>query len=79
MFKFIILFSLFALPVYAQQQQADPAFMQRAITSLQTQRNNAFDAAAVAEAKAAGLTEDLAKANAKIKELEDAKSKPDKK
>lgn len=67
---------------FAQQaQQPDPAFLQRAINSLQTQRNGALDSAAIAEAKAAGLADDLAKANAKVKELEAKLNppKPDKK
>lgn len=51
-------------------QQADPAFLQRAITAVQAQRNLAMDAQAVAEARAASLTDDLAKAQARIKELE---------
>lgn len=54
----------------AQQQPADPAFLQRAVTALQAQRNQALDAAAAHEARAAGLADDLAKAQARIKELE---------
>lgn len=53
------------------QQQPDPAFMQRAIQSLQAQRNAALDAQTVAEARVAGLTEDLNKANLQIKGLQD--------
>lgn len=53
-----------------QQQQADPAFMQRAINALQTQRNTALDAAASQQARADGLAEDLAKAQQKIKDFE---------
>lgn len=58
------------------QQAPDPAFLQRALSALQAQRNAAMDSQVVAEARAAGLTEDLAKANARIKELE---TKPEKK
>jgi hypothetical protein len=54
----------------AAAQQADPAFLQRAVTALRTQRNLAMDAQVVAEARAAGLAEDLAKAQVRIKELE---------
>jgi hypothetical protein len=68
MFKYAVLFFLLIVPAYAQQP--DVAFMQRAIVSLQTQRNNALDAAAASDAKLAGLTEDLTKAQAHIKELE---------
>ena len=76
---------LFASGASAQTTMAPPdaAFMQRAITSLQAQRNTALDNQAVAEAKATGLAEDLTKANTKIKELEDKinppKKDPDKK
>ncbi|MEI5710467.1 hypothetical protein WB401_46285, partial [Streptomyces brasiliscabiei] len=54
-------------------EQPDPAFMQRAIAALQNQRNQALDAAAAAAAKAEGLSEDLVKAQARIKELEEKK------
>jgi len=68
-------FILVATPAFAQQPQ-DTAFLQRAISSLQTQRNNALDAQAAAEAKIAGLIDDLTKANFKIKELEDKLNPP---
>lgn len=57
----VILLMLAAWPALAQQQPPDPAFMQRALGALQAQRN---------QAKAAGLADDLAKAQARIKELE---------
>lgn len=62
---------------YAQQQQPDPAFMQRAINALQKQRNIAMDNQAIAEAKVDELGANLAKAQEKIKELE-AKSSSEK-
>lgn len=62
---------LLALTTPAFAQQPDSIFLQKAITAVQTQRNLAMDTAAVAEAKVAQLTEDLAKAQARIKELED--------
>lgn len=68
---------VFSTPVFAQQP--DLPFLQRAVGSLQAQRNAALDAQVVAEAKVAGLTEDLAKANARIKELEDKDTPPTKK
>lgn len=61
---------LVALTLPANAQQPDPVFLQRAIAAVQAQRNVAMDAAAVAEAKVAALTDDLAKAKARIKELE---------
>lgn len=57
-----------AVPVVAQT--SDPAFLQRAIAAVQTQRNLAMDAAAVAEAKVATITEELNKERARVKELE---------
>lgn len=69
--KITLAFLLLTTPALAQQQSSpDPAFMQRAISSLQVQRNQAMDAAAINEAKAAGLADDLTKAQARIKELE---------
>lgn len=65
---------LFASPAFAQQP--DPAFLQKAIAAFQFQRNQALDALAISEAKAAIAAEDLAKAKARIKELE---PKPDEK
>lgn len=67
--KLALLILLIASPALAQQQP-DPAFLQRALGAMQTQRNQAMDALAVSEAKAAGLADDLGKANARIKELE---------
>lgn len=72
----IVLAVLFTTPTLAQQAQPDPAFMQHAIGSLQAQRNAALDAQVLAEAKVAGLMEDLDKANLKIKGLE-SKLKPE--
>jgi TolA-binding protein len=71
MLRIVLLVLLFWTTSFALAQQADPVFMQRAISALQTQRNSALDAQVVAEAKVTGLTEDLNKANAKIKELEE--------
>jgi hypothetical protein len=58
-----------ATPALAQQAP-DAAFLQRAITVLQGQRNQAMDAQAVAAAQVATLTDHLAKAKARIMELE---------
>lgn len=66
------------LPAVAQvPTPPDPAFLQRALGSIQSQRNQALDAAAACEARVVGLTEDLAKAQARIKELEAKEAKPD--
>lgn len=59
-------------PAFAQQQPADPAFLQQAIVALQGQRNRALDEAAAASAQAAKLQQDL---NAVTKERDDLKAK----
>lgn len=75
MFKKIILASfILATPAYAQQP--DIVFLQRALGAIQTQRNAALDAQAIAEAKASGSADELVKANNKIKELEDKLNSP---
>lgn len=67
--KYVPLFLLLTIaPAFGQQ--ADPAFMLKAITALQAQRNEALDSAATAQARAAVLSDELAKAQARIKELE---------
>jgi predicted nucleic acid-binding Zn-ribbon protein len=74
--KYLPIFLLLSLtPAFAQQ--ADPAFMQRAISQLQAQRNSAMDSLAASEAKAAGLSDELEKAKAKIKEFEAKEIKPE--
>lgn len=61
---------LLATSAAAQQQAPDPAFLQRAIAALQTQRNQALDNEVAWKAQYDGAAELLAKANEKIKELE---------
>lgn len=67
---------LLASTASAQQQAPDPAFLQRALSVMQAQRNQAMDTAAVQQARADGLADELAKAQARVKELE---PKPDEK
>lgn len=77
--RLIVIVCLIATPAFAQQQpHPDPMTLQRAINALQAQRNQAFDLAASWEARANGLADDLAKAQARIKELE-PKTEPEKK
>lgn len=58
--KFLaIAFLLLSTSAFAQQQPSDPAFMQKAISALQAQRNAAQDAAASAEARLAQLMDDF--------------------
>lgn len=70
--KFLIAIMLM-LPVstIAQQPavQPDPAFLQKAIVTLQSQRNTALDAQAVSEARASMLNEQLESANKTIEAL----------
>lgn len=58
---------------FAQNELNDPAFLQRALAAVQAQRNAALDAAAVAEARAAGLSAELTRTQARVKELETKK------
>lgn len=69
------LFLFSAMPAFAQQAP-DPAFLQRALGAVEQQRNQALNSQAVAEARAAGLSDDLAKAQARIKEMETKSEKP---
>jgi hypothetical protein len=68
--RLIIIALAIVLSGAASAQQPDPEFLKRAIAAVQAQRNVALDTAAVAEAKVNSLTDDLAKANARLKELE---------
>lgn len=62
---------LYTSVAWAQQAQSpDPAFLQAALNALQVQRNAANDNSAALEAKLNLVTNELAKANTKIKELE---------
>lgn len=71
---------MFATPSFAQQQpQLDPAFLQRAIAALEDQRNTALTNEVTWRARYEVLADQLAKANARITELERAgkqESKP---
>lgn len=66
--RLIFLACLLATPAFAQQQP-DPA-MQRLLDAIAVQRNQASNQAASCEARSGGLSDDLAKALARIKELE---------
>jgi hypothetical protein len=61
---------LASAPAFSQQQP-EVATLQRAINILQMQRNQASDQTVAAELRASGLADDLAKAQARIKELEE--------
>ena len=68
-------FLMLAAPAFAADQP-DPVFLQKAVVALQAQRNAALDAQAVAEARAAQLTDEVA---ALKKQIEDAKKSVEKK
>ena len=77
MFKKALIFvAITFLPTAALAQTADPELIQKILPSLQAQRNNALDAVAVAEGRLALANDQLTKANAKIKELEDKLNPP---
>lgn len=69
------------LAASASAQQPDPAFMQKTIAALQAQRNEAMDWRAALEAKLSLVTDENAKLQARIKELEATapKAEPDQK
>lgn len=64
---------LLTSPAFAQTP--DPAFMNKALASIQQQRNSAMDAAASAEARVALLQDELNRMAAKIKSMEDERAK----
>lgn len=68
--RIILALSLLATPAFAQQQQPDPAFLQRVLSTMQAQRNQATDALAVSDTRIAVLQEELEKIKARVKELE---------
>jgi len=68
--------ALISSPALAQQQP-DPAFLQRALSAIEQQRNAALNAQAVAEAGQATLADENSKLKARIQELErPAEQKP---
>lgn len=73
--RFAIAAALFAGPAFAQQQP-DPAVIQRIIPSLQQQRNEAMDKAALAEARAAQLAEEVQKLKAELVKTKESTPPP---
>ena len=66
-----------AIHANAQQPPPDPAFMQKAIAALQSQRNAALDNSAALEAKVTILTEENVALKKQIEELRKPESKKD--
>ena len=58
------------LAATAQQGESDSAFLAKALTSIQHQRNQALDMLAGAEAREAILKAEVAKLKARVDELE---------
>ena len=72
--KLAILLTILSTPAFAQQQ--DPTeFLQKALTSLQTQRNAALDNQAGAEARLSIATDKISKLEAELKALKEAAPK----
>jgi hypothetical protein len=57
-------------------QTPDPAFLQKAVQALQTQRNNEADQRAVAEARAAMLQDEVTKLQKDLAEARKPKEEP---
>jgi TolA-binding protein len=72
----LLLFLTWTASVFAQQQQSDTVAVQRMLAILQNQRNQVMDVAASHEARATALADELAKAQARIKELEARPAEP---
>lgn len=70
----LILLAALAGSPAAAQQSGDPANLQRLLTVIEAQRNQALTQHALAEARAAGLAEELTKALAQVKEMEASKA-----
>lgn len=58
-----------AIAPASAQQQPDPIILQHVIPSLQAQRNEAQDKAALAEARAAQLAEEVQKLKAELEKM----------
>lgn len=71
----LIILCLWVVTAQAQQPSVDPETLQQAISAARSQRIAADDRALDAEVRAARLQAQLAKAEARIKELENP-SKP---
>lgn len=71
--KLLVALWLVIVASSAAAQQADPAELSRRIAVIEAQRNQALGWHAASESARAGLAEDLARAQARIKELEPKK------
>ena len=75
----ILLALLVSTSAALSQQKPDPAVLERTISVLEQQRNSAMNSAAIAETRLATVSEELAKAQERIKELEAKSPAPAKK
>jgi hypothetical protein len=67
--KLLVVALLLMISTSAFAQQPDPAFLQRVLTSLQSQRNQAMDNLAASEAKSAMATEQIGAARGQVSKL----------
>jgi septal ring factor EnvC (AmiA/AmiB activator) len=67
--KLLVVALLLMISTSAFAQQPDPAFLQRVLTSLQSQRNQAMDNLAASEAKSAMATEQLDATRGQVSKL----------
>lgn len=70
--RLAILAALLAFPAIAQQQP-DPAALQKIAAALQAQRNEAMDKAALAEARAVQLAEEVQRLKIELDKFKEAK------
>lgn len=68
--KLLLVLVLVAPSVAVSAQQADPVFLQRALTVMQSQRDQAMNALVMVEVNVVELKDELAKTKARMKELE---------
>lgn len=66
----LLILLLLTITAFAQQAPIEPAALQRVLATTQAQRNQLLDALNLAEARLSLASEDLTKAQTRIKELE---------
>jgi hypothetical protein len=74
----LALLQLLVSPAQAQQTSLDPVLLARMLSMTQTDRAGMLNMLTESQARAALLTDELARANARIKELEPKPDVPEK-
>jgi len=72
----IAAFAVVLMPYALAQQRPDPAFLEKALTSMEAQRNSAMNAHAATEARLALANEEIARLKAEIEKLTPKKEAP---